>query len=48
MIHSNWLLAIARGWPFWSVLIGLLILAIHRFTRDKAEIERPTEWDREV
>lgn len=50
MFHNNWLSPITQGWPFWLVLVGLLVLAIYRLARDKADMERPTEhldWPKE-
>lgn len=48
MFVSHWFSPWIQGWPFWLVLIGLLVTVIYRFSRDKADLERPADWDREI
>ena len=48
MFFGNWFSPVEQAWPFWLVIVGLLIMAIYRMARDKANLERPTELDRGI
>ncbi len=41
---SNWLM-IGQTWPFWLVLLVLLLLTIGKMARDKARMEPPDDPD---